>query len=198
MGGSGGSYSSGFAPRRYDSSDNTSRRARATYAWDYQRRQGDSNRSRAGQHRYGAGAEARASSSASSASARNSKTLFEEHAERQRRRENYLNARAASSNDGTGSSASTANFAPSADEHEAQTGSAWLRFFQTFAALATIGIVGMTFSSRVPSRYRPYGTEGLAGQSEDYRRAIRSSIVIDEDEDDQRLSYSTLRKSSMS
>ncbi|CAO1634730.1 unnamed protein product [Sympodiomycopsis kandeliae] len=169
-----GSYSSGMAPRSYDGSDNTSRRARASYAWDYQRKRGDTNRSaRASSHKYGAGAESRASSTSSQSESQRTQSLFEELAARQRRRENYMNAREAASGASTnnaGSSASTAQFSPSEEEHEAQTGSAWLRFFQMFTVIATIAFGASFFSGSITgNKYRAEGCEDVDTEHWSYK-----------------------------
>lgn len=94
------SYSS-YAPRgAYDESDNTARRARASYAWDYQRRQRPASASEA-YHRHGASASAWASAAAgggagtSQQTAEQQRAAFDTMVSRNRFREQAAAARAA-------------------------------------------------------------------------------------------------------
>lgn len=95
---SSGSQSSGpnYA-YHYDSTSNASRRARATYAWEYQKKRSDSPRARrAGYHKdtttssFGSGLGAGSRPNAGSAA-----DIFSKLAERERKKEEALNQRAA-------------------------------------------------------------------------------------------------------
>lgn len=170
--GSGGSTQGrGGAPSdySYDPSDNTARRARASYAWEYQRRRGDSNRSRAGQARHqhpeGGGrfseaaadraAQARARGSVHpGGSPRRNATAFERYEAQQRRRDEFVSSRT------SGDQSTTAD--GSELDQQAQAANPIWRFLQLMAVFSSIYFVAGLFTAK---------TTGSAASTSSSRKA---------------------------
>ncbi|CAO1625393.1 unnamed protein product [Parajaminaea phylloscopi] len=156
--GGGGVNTAPAAGYHYDASDNASRRARATYAWEYQRRRSDSNRARAGASRYPPSGGYSTSGGGSGSSAQS--TMFEEYAARQRRREEFVSSRnggGGSSGSGGAGSSGDSSFTPNSKEHEAHAASPIFRFLQVTGMFAVVYTVGaaLTSGSGEPKRRRP-------------------------------------------
>lgn len=131
-------------------SDNVTRRATASYAWDYQRRRsqpsGGANKSssatqgRSQYHEFGSG---------SAASSTGSSSMFEQFAHRERKKEA---ATAARMNDAGKSPTDKGGYA-NRDEYEAQSSGPLIRFAQVTSVCYIIFYLGTKFASnREPKR----------------------------------------------
>lgn len=130
-------------------SDNVARRATASYAWDYQKRRaqsGGANKNSTGNgatqgrsqyHEFGRGG------ASSSSSPTGSFSMFEQFAQRERKREA---AAAARMNDAGKSSSDKGGYA-TREEYEAQTSSPLLRFAQVTSVFYIIFYLGTRFAS---------------------------------------------------
>ena len=153
------SYSS-YAPRgAYDESDNTARRARASYAWDYQRRQ----RPAASEtyQRHGASASAWASAAAGGASqtAEQQRAAFDTMVSRNRFREQAAAARAAEAGRARPNPAQAFE-----EEAGGSTASAVVRFIQV------AGLFTLTFwaGSKFAGGTGPVRAEGRGSEDEEW------------------------------
>ncbi|KDN35977.1 DnaJ-domain-containing protein [Tilletiaria anomala UBC 951] len=165
-GGSSSGYgaASAYQGYTYDPEANANRRARASYAWDYQRRRADSVRSARGaaRHRPSKESDATFSSSSFNSSARGAAAagfgfgnggvdtntgdaarskLFEELAARERRKEQAFSAR------GFGSGSSTAGSAAGKKNEGSGSGPVW-RFIQVAGVFWIIIMIGNKVSHK--------------------------------------------------
>ncbi|PWN18518.1 DnaJ-domain-containing protein [Microstroma glucosiphilum] len=194
-GGGGGGPTQNYS---YDPGDNAARRARATYAWEYQRRRGDSNRGRAGQARSGrAAADEQEDTRSAHARARGAfgagpggvgggrgsgaeSSLFEKYAAQQRKREEFASSRtsgaagSAGYGGASGSGSASDPFSTRVEEHEAQGASPIIRFIQIIGTLTFIFAVATSL-----------GTGGSSGGGGGRLRAERQCGGNGEEEEEE-------------
>ena len=135
----------------YDASDNANRRARATYAWEYQRRRGDTPRTQRAQ-------QSSSASSSSSSSSSYAASSFETLAQRQMRREQMASGRGRAAREN----------AQSSREHEANVASSLVRFLQMGAMLFIVFKAGGMFvsASGQPTRFEDEHDWHVQGETE--------------------------------